>query len=78
MAEADGSHEVISRDEAGRILQRSGVRWLVMCGHLEDGVLQNGLKGVTMTSVQRELEWQGSATRSQRVRRSVGNLLIWF
>lgn len=25
MAEADGSHEVISRDEAGRILQRSGV-----------------------------------------------------
>jgi hypothetical protein len=78
MVDDDNFSDVISREEAGRILQRSGVLWLAMCGHLETKPLPNGLRGVTMASVQRELEWQRAATRSQRIRRSLGNLLQWF
>jgi hypothetical protein len=73
-----GPPSVVSREEAPRLLDRSGVLWLVMCGHLDDEVMPNGLKGVTWESMQREIAWQESASPSQRVRRSLGNPVLWF
>ncbi len=67
--------QVISREEASRILERSGVMGLVMRGHLKAGRLPNGLGGVTTASVKREYEWRRTATRWKRVRRRIGDVL---
>ncbi len=70
--------DAISHDEAARLLGRSGVLGLVYRGVLEPAVMESGFQGVTGESVERELEWQRTATRWQRFRRRGLGLLDYL
>lgn len=78
IATNDDSPVVVSRGEASQMLQGHSVFWLLMCGHLETAPLPDGLRGVTVASVEQEIEWQRRATRGQRVRRRLGDVVHWF
>lgn len=67
------NEEVVSRAEAARLMGRESVIGLLVWGDLVAAQLPSGEMGVTLSSVQREMEWQECATRAKRFRR----LLLW-
>ncbi len=64
MAAADP--DAISYAEAARLLGRSEIHGLVARRILEPVVMSTGFNGITRESVERELEWQRSASWWQR------------
>lgn len=56
------SDEIISQEQAARLLGRFGVYWLILLGVLEQGVMTSGIQGVTLESVERETAWLRSSS----------------
>jgi hypothetical protein len=60
-------------------LSTNRVRWLTMNGHLQRGVTpERGSAGLTKESVEHERVWRASATRVQRLRRTLGYAFVWM
>lgn len=68
----------ISYEDAARLLGRSEVLGLVYREVLDPAVMESGYQGVTRESVERELEWQRTATGWQRFRRRGLRLLDYL
>ena len=72
------SSDFMTQREAAKVLGIDGVVWRLTRGILHPANLADGTKGVMRASVEAEVEWQRTATRWIRVRRSVGGLVQWF
>jgi hypothetical protein len=63
--------------EAAEALGIDGVGWRIAGGILHPAI-HDGTHGVTRSSVEAEVEWQRTASRGRRLRRSVLGFLDWF
>lgn len=72
--------ECVTESQAKRVLHlrtRAGVRLMVARRLLDPAKRAGGEVGVTMASVEREVEWSRTATVWQRLMRKVGGILHW-
>ena len=71
--------EWMTGDEAAKSIGVPGsrVRWLIMNGHLTPASRPDGTRGVTLASVQAEVQWRRNATLAARLRRVLGYAFFW-
>jgi hypothetical protein len=54
------------------------VGWAIACENLDPADSPEGEAGVTVASVDREVEWRANATWTARVRRAIRSTVRWF